>query len=78
LWAGRGEVDDDFGVGQVQFRQGDVCAVGVGAAMVGVDGDFGRHWAWVCGGVGGGGAVGVGGHFAGRVEGCSERWYSVS
>jgi len=47
-----------------------VGAVGVGAAVVGVDCDFGGSWAVVCvgAGVGGGGAVGVGGHFGGDVE----------
>jgi hypothetical protein len=55
-----------------------VGAVGVGAAMVGVDCDFGRHWAGVCSGVGGGGAIGVGGHLAVDVEGCPVRRCRVS
>lgn len=49
------EVDDDFRIGQVQLCEGDVGAVGVGAGMVGVDGDLGRKRAWVCGGGGVGG-----------------------
>jgi hypothetical protein len=53
-----------------------VGAVGVGAAVVGVDCDFGGCWAvvHVGGGVGGGGAVGVGGHFGGGDE--LKSWYS--
>jgi len=55
LRARGGEVDNYFLVGQVQFGEGDVGAVGEWAAVVGVDGDFGWERAWVCGGGGVGG-----------------------
>ncbi len=42
------EVDDDFFKGQLEFFEGDVSAVGPGAAVVGVEGDFGRGSVGCC------------------------------
>jgi len=64
LRAGLAEVDNDLFVRQVQLCEGNMGAVCVGTAVVGVDCDFRRCWTvvYIWASVGGGSAVGVGGH----------------